>query len=69
MNSRIGEILSLLHRAKMRGAKLVGKSALEKELQAIIGAPAIPLPIVSNPGISGPTPETYENWLKRETKG
>lgn len=68
MNSRIGEILSLLHRAKMRGAKLVGKSALEKELQAIIDEPPIALPI-TNPGISGPTPETYENWLKRETKG
>jgi len=39
MKSRIGELVSILLRAKSKGARLTGKSAFERELTEIIGAP------------------------------
>jgi hypothetical protein len=59
-NSRIGEIILFLNRAKSRGARLNGKSVFEKELQSIIDAPEVVCP-PTNPGIIGQEPpKVYE---------
>lgn len=50
MKSRIGELVFFLYVAKLRGAKLIGKSAFEKELNEIINGPSHLLP-KNNPGI------------------
>lgn len=71
MKSRIGEIVWFLRRAKARGARLVGNSALEKELQSILEAEPVMLPN-NNPGIYNTDgtpqipPKTYEQWERED---
>src|SRR6185369_14732306 len=48
-NNRLGEIVKLLMRAKAMGARLNGKSVLERELKAWIDAPPIQLTLAPEP--------------------
>jgi hypothetical protein len=58
---RLKEIIILLNRAKARGAKLVGKTPLERERDAWINGPVIECePIDWEPGPIKPIPEPYE---------
>jgi hypothetical protein len=53
---RISDIVIALMRAKKAGAKLVGKSALERELTAWINEPEIPLTVNLEPRTAEPRP-------------
>lgn len=59
-NQRLSQIVKALMRAKQLGAKLTGKSALEKELNAWISGPDIPLVYDWEPRTAEPAPIPYE---------
>ncbi len=59
---RISDIVKGLMRAKALGARLKGKSVLERELQAWFDQPEIPLPAEPHGGLlAQETPDRYED--------
>ena len=59
-NPRLSQIVKALMRAKQLGAKLTGKSALEKELNVWIHGPDIPLVYDWEPRPTEPHPIPFE---------